>query len=85
MIGADVLCLFEPVAGRLGQDLSLIRYAGENTVEGAEAVGGYDDTVAVRQIVVFPHLATVVIRQLGNDGFIENAHGLSNSSLYKGT
>ncbi|MNE37441.1 hypothetical protein D3C80_1312910 [compost metagenome] len=79
MVGADVLRLFEPVARCLGQDLPLIRNAGKDAVEGAEAVGGYDDAVAVGQIVVFPYLATVIIGQLGNDGFIENAHGFSNS------
>ena len=65
MVGANIGSFFKPVACCLGQNLPLIGDAGQNAVKGANAISGNDDAAAIGQIVIFPHLATIVIGQIG--------------------
>jgi len=78
MVRTNVFCLLKPVASCFGQNLTLIWDAGQYPVESTQAVGGDDDPVAIRQIIVLADLATIVFRQFGDDGFRQYAHGISN-------
>ncbi|MNI57804.1 hypothetical protein D3C73_1128880 [compost metagenome] len=90
MIGADVLRRLEPVAGGLGQDMALIRNAGNDAIEGAQTIRGNDDAFAARQVVILPHLAAIIFGQFGNKSFFQDAHddrsenGQEGQGLYKG-
>ena len=80
MIGADVLGRLEPVASCLRENLSLVRDAGEDAVEGTQSVRADDDTATVRQVIVLANLAAVVVGELWKMGFGEDSHGLDHPS-----
>ena len=72
MVGRNVGGLLEPETGDLGENRALVGYRSQNPVERADSVGRDYDPAAVRQIIVLPHLAAVIIRQFRKKGFIKN-------------
>ncbi|MNE82665.1 hypothetical protein D3C80_1794060 [compost metagenome] len=54
--------------------MALIRNAGNDAIEGAQAIRGNDDTFPARQVVIFPHLAAIIFGQFGNKSFFQDAH-----------
>src|SRR3546814_10798248 len=75
MVGADTLGRLEPVAGRLREDMALVGNAGQNAVEGAQAIGGDDDATSIGKVVIVTDLAAVMVGKFRDEGFGQDAHG----------
>src|SRR5882672_7457146 len=73
VVRADIAGPVEPEPRGLRQDLTLERDHGDVAVEGAEPVGRDDDAASIWQVVVFPHLAAVMVWQFGDRRIVENA------------
>src|SRR5690606_37841022 len=59
----------------LREDMALVGNAGQDTVEGAQAVGGDDDAASIGEVVILTDLAAVIIGKFRDEGFGQDAHG----------